>query len=40
MQEEEKGGRDTIPQDRGPQGRKEEEVEVEGKKALPPQKDL
>lgn len=28
------GGRDTVPQDRGPQGRKEQEVE--GKKALPP----
>lgn len=38
MQEEEEGGRDTVPQDRGPQGRKEEEVE--GKRGLPPQADL
>lgn len=40
MREEEEGGRDTVPQDRGPQGQKEEEEEVEGKKAPPSQTDL
>lgn len=36
----EKGDRDTVPQDRGPQGRREEEEELVGKKALIPQTDL
>ena len=36
----EREGRDTVPEDRGPQGRKEEEEELEGKKAPSPQTHL
>lgn len=38
QEEEEEEGRDTVPQDRGPQGQKEEEVEK--REALHLQKDL
>lgn len=36
----ERGDRDTVPQDRGLQGQREEEEEPEEKKALTPQTDL
>lgn len=37
---EEEGGRDTVPQDRGPRGRKEGEEEAGRERALPPQTEL